>query len=66
MIDENDEAALKAIGKDEQTRWYFQTLIEAWTAVIKLRDIYPDVFDFRFLCHGATLPEDKIRELTDP
>ena len=44
----------------------YQNLVEAWVQIMKYREDYGDIFDFRFLCHSQELPEEKINEIFSP
>jgi hypothetical protein len=45
-------------GMDKQLEEKFYALFAAWDYIKKVRDKYPKVFDFRFLCHANALPEE--------
>jgi hypothetical protein len=38
--------------KDECLEVLFNNFVESWDLILKYRDDYPEVFDFRFLCHA--------------
>ena len=65
IIDERDDDVVNRLGKDRRLECLFKNAARWWTQINRLRDDFADVFDFRFLCHGTTLPEEKIAELTD-
>lgn len=43
----------------------FNSLKEAWDSIMKYREEFGDLFDFRFLCHATEMPQEKIDEIFD-
>lgn len=54
---------LNKFSGDELLGSKFSKLKSSWARIMKEQDRYPEVFDFRFLCHATELPENKIREI---
>ena len=44
----------------------FFKLKEAWDIIMKYREEFGDIFDFRFLCHATEMPQEKIDEIFEP
>ena len=65
IVHEEDEHLLRAHGNDAELAAVFARVAAWWGKIVLLRDRFPEVFDFRFLCHGNSLPEEKIIEMTD-
>lgn len=66
IVDERDDALVRSLRGDDKLAELYKAVVSCWSQINNLRDNFPEVFDFRFLCHGATLPEEKIAELMDP
>ena len=49
--------------KVESLRSHFENLKSSWQQILKHREEYNDLFDFRFLCHAQELPQEKIDSL---
>lgn len=41
----------------------FNSLKESWKNIMKYREQFADLFDFRFLCHATEMPQEKIDEI---
>jgi hypothetical protein len=44
----------------------FNNLNAAWQDIMKYREEFGDLFDFRFLCHATEMPKEKIEEILSP
>ena len=51
-------------GCDQVLEEKFYALFAAWDYIKVVREKYPQIFDFRFLCHANALPDDQIKEIT--
>jgi hypothetical protein len=49
-----------------ELRSLYSSLKTSWELILKYREEFGDLFDFRFLCHAQELPKEKIDTLLNP
>lgn len=69
-IDEDHEDIIKHFQSkpelQEELATAYKDFVKSWQELMKIRERFPAVFDFRFMCHGDIVNEKMITELENP
>lgn len=66
ISDEKSEKIIRTHGNDKKLKGLFDEFANEWNAMVGLRDRYPVLLNFRFMCHGDAMSEQMATEITDP
>ena len=65
-LDERLDDLIETFGNDQQLKLLHEEFAKQWQVMMALRDKYPAVFDFRFMCHSETVSEKAVTDMLDP
>ena len=66
ISEERSESIVATHGNDKKLKELFSNFADEWNAMVGLRDRYPVLLNFRFMCHGDAMSEQMATEITDP
>jgi hypothetical protein len=70
LLDEDNEDIIQSFQSkpelQEELSNCYTNFVKSWQDLMKIRERFPAVFDFRFMCHGDIVNEKMITELENP
>ena len=66
MVDEDMSDLIERFGDDKELKEHYKRFIETWRDILDLRDKFPHLFNFQFMCHADAISEQLMADILDP